>query len=306
MRDDGQRLGDRAPPRLLHAARGQHVHCVGRAEPLEREAQPPLRQQPEDAVARRRAQSHEMHPPAQPLAQRTVLERGQPQRGHEIAPAQLGQHPRIDLVGLARQRRDVANLARVGHLDLPAGRGQPVADPDRAAHHLHTRPDLPAHRQHEPGQAVLVGRHHPLAADRAAVAERAPRRAPIRPIDADILHRGASLHGLSYRPTLSLLRGGPPSRRKGLRHDIPCVSTLASTCRVGAAALLHSRGCGTPTRRRRRYRLRAPSTVRPRVRRAACVAWIRPPRRAARSPRLASPWAARAPVSAEPAQASGP
>ena len=87
---------------------------------------------------------------------------------------------------------------------------------------------------------VLVGRHHPLAADRAAVAERAPRRAPIRPIDADILHRGASLHGLSYRPTLSLLRGGPPSRRKGLRHDIPWVSTLASTCRVGAAALLHS------------------------------------------------------------------
>jgi hypothetical protein len=130
-----------------------------------------------------------MHAPAQPLAQRAVLERGQPQRGHQVAPAQLGQHARVDLVGLARQRGDVADLARVRDRDVPAGGGQAVANPHRAAHHLHARPGLRADRQDELDQAVLVGRHHALAADRAAVAERAPRRAPVRPIDADILHR---------------------------------------------------------------------------------------------------------------------
>ena len=69
------------------------------------------------------------------------------------------------------------DLARMRH-DIPAGRGQPIANPHRATHHLHTRPDLRAERQHEPGQAVLVGRHHPspLIAPPSLSAHHAARR----------------------------------------------------------------------------------------------------------------------------------
>ena len=45
---------------------------------------------------------------------------------------------------------------------------------------------------HQPGQPVSVGRHRPLADDRAGLAERTPRRPAIRPIDPEILHDRAS------------------------------------------------------------------------------------------------------------------
>jgi len=144
------------------------------------------------------------------LAQRALGQRRQPERRHQVTSAELGQHARVDLVGLARQRRDIADLARVRDLHLPAGRRQPIAHPNRAAQHLHARPEFGAKPQNEPGKPVLVRRHDPLADGRAALAECTPRRPSIRPIDPDILHRRASLRGLNYRPTLSLL-GGPPS-----------------------------------------------------------------------------------------------
>ena len=79
-----------------------------------------------------------------------------------------------------------------------------------AAHHLDTRLDVDAEPQDEPREPILVSRHRTLTEDLAAVADSTPRCPSIRPIDPDILHRGASLRGLIYRPTLSLL-GGPPS-----------------------------------------------------------------------------------------------
>jgi hypothetical protein len=61
-----------------------------------------------------------VRPPAQPLADRAVIERWHPDRGDEVAPGEIGEHARVDLVGLAGQRRDRLDLARVGDLDLPA------------------------------------------------------------------------------------------------------------------------------------------------------------------------------------------
>jgi hypothetical protein len=122
------------------------------AQPLQRDPQAPLGLQAEDAVHRRRAHPDQVHPAAQPLTQRAVIERWDPQLGHQIAPAQLGQHTRVDLVALARQRRDVTNLAGMRDLHPPARRREPVAHPDRAAHHLHARLHLRAERQHQLGQ----------------------------------------------------------------------------------------------------------------------------------------------------------
>jgi hypothetical protein len=126
----------------------------------------------------------------QPLAQGALLERGDPERRHKVATTELGQHASVDPVGLAGQRRDVLDLARVGHLDPPTRAGESVAHPDRPAHHLQTRPHLRPQLDDETGQAVLVGRHEPLARDRAVGLHRAPSRASIRPVDSDILHPG--------------------------------------------------------------------------------------------------------------------
>jgi hypothetical protein len=108
--------------------------------------------------------------------------------------------------------RDVADLSPVRDLHLPARRLQPVADPDRAAHHLHACPHLDADREHQTREAVLVGRHHPspLIAPPSPTAHHAARQFAQ---STEILHRGAPFTRLSYRPTLSLLREALLSRR---------------------------------------------------------------------------------------------
>jgi len=58
---------------------------------------------------------------------------------------------------------DALHLARVGDLDLPARRGEPIAHRDRAAHHLEAGIDLRPELEHEPRQPVLIGRHKPFA-----------------------------------------------------------------------------------------------------------------------------------------------
>jgi hypothetical protein len=182
------------------------------SEPPQRDPQTPLRLQAEDAVHRRGAHPDQVHPPAQPLTQLTVLQRRDPQLGHEIATGELGQHTRVDLVGLAGQRRDVTDLAGMRDLHPPASRGELIARPDRAAHHLHHRADLGAALDHQPRQAVSVGRHRTLTDDRAGVAERTPRRSAIGPIDPEILHDRASPSRVETADQLSL-RGGPPPAR---------------------------------------------------------------------------------------------
>jgi hypothetical protein len=71
------------------------------------------------AVLEHAAVLDQMQSPARSLAFLADLEAGQPDRRHQLAPRKLGQHPRIDPIGLARQRRQPADLDRVGDLDLP-------------------------------------------------------------------------------------------------------------------------------------------------------------------------------------------
>jgi hypothetical protein len=61
---------------------------------------------------------------------------GQPDRRHQVAARELGQHPGVDPVGLARQRRQSLRLLRVGDLDLPAGELEPVVHEAGAVHRL--------------------------------------------------------------------------------------------------------------------------------------------------------------------------
>ena len=83
-----------------------------------------------------RAVADEVQPPARPLALGAHERVGEPDRRHEVAAAELGQHPGVDAVGLAGQRRQPLHLLRVGDLDLPARELEPVVHEARAVHRL--------------------------------------------------------------------------------------------------------------------------------------------------------------------------
>jgi hypothetical protein len=87
---------------------------------------------------------------------------GQPDRRHQVALREHRQDARVDLVGLARQRRQTLDPLRVGDQHIPALALERVMDETRAGHRL----DHPAHRlaalQHPPRQpanTIVVARH---------------------------------------------------------------------------------------------------------------------------------------------------
>jgi hypothetical protein len=106
------------------------------------------------------AVADEMQPPAGTLTLGAHLRIGQPDRRHQIAPAKLGEHPRVDAVGLARQRRQPLDLPRVGDLDIPAQLFQAVMHKPGAVHRLDRRAHHTQRRQPlgQPAQPVGVRR----------------------------------------------------------------------------------------------------------------------------------------------------
>jgi hypothetical protein len=77
--------------------------------------------------------------PARPFALGAHAWVGQPDRWHQVAAGELGQHPGIDPIGLARQRRQSLHLLGVGDLDLPARELEPVVHEPRPVHRLDRR-----------------------------------------------------------------------------------------------------------------------------------------------------------------------
>src|SRR5947199_9367948 len=109
-------------------------------------------------------------------------------RGARSASHEISQHARVDPVGLAGERRDGFDLARISEADIPTDRGELIADPHGAAHHLDAAAHLAgAKRERKPGQAILLSRDRTLS-QAAVLADRAPTRATGSPIDAELLH----------------------------------------------------------------------------------------------------------------------
>jgi hypothetical protein len=194
-------------------ARSSRVKPSARRKRASENADAPLRLQTEDATLGAGPESHQVHPPPESLPKCPFIERGKPQRRHELAPRELGQQPRVDLVGLRRQRRDRLHLARIRDLDLPAAGDELVAYPERAAHHLQAGLHLIAQFKDESGEPVAVSSDAALAGDLTAPGKRAPLRLPIRPIDSDILHHGPPSRWDSSPKSVS--------GQEALLHDIP-------------------------------------------------------------------------------------
>ena len=87
-----------------------------------------------------------MQPPAGPFPLRPHPGAGEPDRGHQIPAGELGEHPRVDAVGLARQRRQSLDPRRVRDLDVPAQLLEMIVHEPSAVHRL----DHAAHRLLEP------------------------------------------------------------------------------------------------------------------------------------------------------------
>ena len=140
--------------------------------------QPELGEQAEDPVPRRGPGLHQVHARRRkPLAQGPVLERGHPELGDQVTTAELGQHPGVDLVGLAGERGDVPHLAGVGDLHLPARRSASRSLTQTAPLIISTQPStsVPCSKTSRASPSSFAG-ISPLAGDRAA-----PRPSRTRP-----------------------------------------------------------------------------------------------------------------------------
>src|SRR5882672_12277850 len=79
---------------------------------------------------------------------------GQPDRRHQIAAGQFGEHPGVDPVGLAGKRRQSFHLDGVGDLDPPAGELELIVNKTSAVHRLDRREDRLAEAADTSGQAA--------------------------------------------------------------------------------------------------------------------------------------------------------
>jgi hypothetical protein len=105
--------------------------------------------------------THQVQAPARPLALGAHQRVGQPDRRHQLAAGELGQHPSVDPVGLAGQRCEALDLLRIRDLDLPARQLEPIVHEPRAVHRLDRRADrlaMPIESSRQAEQAVGIRR----------------------------------------------------------------------------------------------------------------------------------------------------
>ena len=102
---------------------------------------------------------------------------GQPDRRHQVAVGEHRKNLRVDLVGLACQRRETLDLLGVGDLDRPALLLEGVVDDPCAGHRLDHRADRLAvdflDAASEPSQRVDVGRYRELVQMLSPIGEQA-------------------------------------------------------------------------------------------------------------------------------------
>src|SRR6266545_6619369 len=163
-----------------------------------------------------------MQPKARALTLTSLPKGRQPDRRDQITPGELGQHPRVDAVGLARQRRQPLDPLRVGDLHLPPQALQRVVHEPRAVHRLDHRTDGPRpvaqlDQPDQPGQRIGVRRRRADLDALTVLIEQAVIHPPTTEIQTSVQHmRGASFGSLvDDTPELA-------TTTEALLHDIRC------------------------------------------------------------------------------------
>ena len=133
-------------------------------------------------------------------------------RRHQITPGQLGQHPGVDLVGLARQRREPLDLLRIGDQHLPTVLFQRVVHEPSAGHRLDHRPHrLSSQTLSEMAQAVGIRRRSRLRDQLPGLVEQANIEPASTQIQSSVQHTNGPPRARSSMTRRACHRGGPLS-----------------------------------------------------------------------------------------------
>jgi hypothetical protein len=152
-----------------------------------------------DAVLETGALADEVQAKARPLAFGADRRVGQPDRRHEVPARELGEHARVDAVGLAGERCESPGLERVGDRNRPARELQLIVDEPRAGHRfdraLH---GLAVARQPmgEAGESGGARWDGTRLNDRPVRVENANVESLAAEVESCMQHRWASLRGL--------------------------------------------------------------------------------------------------------------
>jgi hypothetical protein len=117
--DQAEARFERALPRLRQGEPGEQLTTADTKQVGDRAGLAVREQDGMHALLQARTVADQVQPPARPLPLGAHEWIGQPDRRHQIAARELGQHPGIDAVGFARERGQALHLLRVGDLDLP-------------------------------------------------------------------------------------------------------------------------------------------------------------------------------------------
>ena len=142
--DEAEARGERGRPGLGDRERGEELPTLRPEQVGDRDRVAEGDEGGVDPVLEGGPVADEVEPEAGPLALGPDRRVGQPDRGHEVAAGELGEHPGVDLVGLGGQGREALDLQGVGDLDVPAGELELVVDEAGTVHRLDDRGHLVA------------------------------------------------------------------------------------------------------------------------------------------------------------------
>ncbi len=188
-----------------------------------------------------------MEPEARPLALGPDGRIGQPDRGHQVPPAELGEDPGVDPVGLGGERGEPLDLHRVGDLDIPAEKLEGVVHEASPVHRLDRRGHLlavPADDPNQRPQGITVGSDS-RDLDRPTVLVEHVHIEPLaRQVQSGVQHlrallvwflrepnvtTGALLHDIQSTRRARQVSGGPRSGRVSHRRCLTSVATPSAS-----------------------------------------------------------------------------
>jgi hypothetical protein len=159
--DEMQARVDGPAPRLRNVEAVQQLAARDTEQISDRARVPEGDQRRVDAMLEHRSVLDQVHPKASLLALAAHPRVGQPDLGHQVAMREHCEHARVDLVGLARQRRQPLDLRRVGDQHIPPELFQAVMHEPRTGHRLDHRPHRPLvtpDPARQTTQTVAIGR----------------------------------------------------------------------------------------------------------------------------------------------------
>ena len=140
---------------------------------------------------------HQMQAEARPLPLTAHLRTGKPDLRDQITSAELGQHPGVDPIGLARQRGDPLRPLRIGDPHIPASELELVVHEPRTGHRLDRRQHrlavIAVEATHQVREPIPIRRARAPADTLTVPGERLPVETLATQIQSDVQHPWASL-----------------------------------------------------------------------------------------------------------------